>query len=130
MPMADQLSDLLSEILTFRDARDWAQFHTPRNLAAALSIEAAELQETMLWKTDDEVQVLLQGGEKSKRVHEEIGDVLIYGLLFCSAIGIDPAEAIRKKLALNAQKYPVERARGSAVKYTSWTNPQDGVDKT
>jgi dCTP diphosphatase len=112
--MSDRLSDLMDEVLAFRDARDWAQFHTPRNLAAALSIEAAELQETMLWKTDEELRLALEHGDARKRVRQEIGDVLIYGLLLCSALGADPAEAIRDKLALNAQKYPIEKARGSA----------------
>ena len=122
--MSDRLSDLMDEILAFRDARDWAQFHTPRNLAAALSIEAAELQETMLWKTDEELRLALEDGDARKRVCQEIGDVLIYGLLLCSALGADPAEAIRDKLALNAQKNPIEKARGSAEKYTSWMRPQ------
>ena len=111
------LQALIAEIITFRDERDWAQFHTPRNLAAALGIEAAELQQEMLWKTDAEVAELLGTGDGHGKVSDEIADVLIYALLFCEAAGVDPAAAIRVKLRKNAEKYPVELARGTAAKY-------------
>lgn len=116
------LDDLLKKILAFRDARDWEQFHTPRNLAAALAIEAAELQEVMLWKTEDEVRELLDS-PKITRLEEELGDVLIFALLLADAIGVDPAEAVRRKLQENAAKYPEDQARGRADKYTEL---QDG----
>jgi NTP pyrophosphatase (non-canonical NTP hydrolase) len=116
--MSNLLSDLLSEILEFREARDWAQFHTPRNLAAALSIEAAELQETMLWKTDAQVRSLLDDPDRSRAVQHELADILVYALLLCHSAGVDPASAIREKLTINAAKYPVDLARGNATKYT------------
>ena len=72
------LSDLTRDILQFRDERDWSQFHTPRHLAAALAIEAAELQEILLWKSDEEAQTLLGEGPGAKRVRHEIADILIY----------------------------------------------------
>ncbi len=108
---------LIVEITAFRDERDWAQFHTPRNLAAALGIEAAELQQEMLWKTDAQVTELLGTGDGHGRVSDEIADVLIYALLFCEAAGVDPAAAIRIKLEKNAEKYPVHLAKGLAKKY-------------
>ena len=108
---------VIREIVAFRDARDWRQFHTPRNLAAAVSIEAAELQEVMLWKTDREVDELLEG-EKHERIREELADVLIFALLLAHETGVDPADAIRRKLERNEGKYPVDRAKGRADKYT------------
>ncbi len=112
------LEELSSAILRFRDERDWGRFHTPRNLAAALAIEVSELQETMLWKSDQEVADLLLDIKKRQKVQEELGDVLIFALLLAHSCAIDPQEAIRQKLALNAVKYPVEKARGVSTKYT------------
>jgi NTP pyrophosphatase (non-canonical NTP hydrolase) len=113
-----ELQELMQKILSFRDERNWKQFHTPRNLAAALAIEAGELQEQMLWKTDDEVVKLLNSPEGKKNISAEIADVLIYGLLFCDATAIDPVSAITEKLIENDQKYPAELARNNAAKYT------------
>lgn len=107
----------MDEIIAFRDERDWAQFHTPKNLAAALAIEAGELQELMLWKTDAEVAELVTSKDHHGRLSDEAADVLIYALLFCEASGIDPTAAIRFKLKKNAEKYPVELAKGKADKY-------------
>jgi dCTP diphosphatase len=112
------LSELIRQILTFRDERNWKQFHSPRNLAAALAIESGELQELMLWKTDDEVKQFMSSSEGKKKLSSEIADILIYALLFCDAAAIDPGEAIRDKLILNAQKYPVSLSRNNAAKYT------------
>lgn len=109
---------LISEILAFRDERDWAQFHTPKNLAAALAIEASELQELMLWKEQAEVAELVASKTGHGKLSDEIADVLIYALLFCDAVGIDPGAAIRVKLKKNAEKYSVAKARGSSTKYS------------
>lgn len=116
--MSNSLDDLTREILRFRDERDWAQFHTPRQLAAAIAIEAAELQEVLLWKSDAEVSQSVRTGDGAGRLRREIADVLIYALLMADAVGIDPWVAIREKLAENALKYPVDRAKGRATKYT------------
>src|SRR5690606_21341637 len=115
----------LRDIVEFRDARDWAQFHTPRNLAAALAVEAAELQELLLWQSDEQVKSSLSDAAAIAEMRREIADVLIYSLLFCHAAGIDPLSAIRAKLEENAAKYPVELARGKATKYTE-LNQEDG----
>jgi dCTP diphosphatase len=116
-----ELPPLVKQILAFRNERDWAQFHTPKNLAAALAIEAAELQELMLWKTDAEVADLINSKPGHGKLSDEIADVLIYGILFCESAGIDPEAAIRIKLKKNAEKYPVEKARGNAKKYRDLT---------
>ena len=112
------LQQLAAEILAFRDERDWAQFHTPKNLAAALAIEAAELQELMLWKEAPALDALIASKTGHSRLSDEIADVLIYALLFCEAARIDPQAAVRFKLKKNAEKYPVEKAKGSAAKYS------------
>ena len=116
-----ELPPLVKQILAFRDERDWAQFHTPKNLAAALAIEAAELQELMLWKSEREVVDLINSKPGHGKLSDEIADVLIYGILFCESAGIDPEVAIRIKLKKNAEKYPVGEAKGNAKKYTDLT---------
>ncbi len=114
----DTLKHTLNNIVAFRDTRDWQQFHTPQNLAAALSIEASELQEAMLWMTDAEANQFVSSPAGRDKVCREIADVLIFALLFCHKIGIDPIKAIQEKLAENSTKYPSELARGKATKYT------------
>ena len=117
-PAPITLAEILAAVARFRDDRDWAQFHTPKNLAAAISIEAAELQERFLWKTDAEVDRDLADAAKRAGVAEEIADVVMFAMLLADRLGLDLAEAITAKLAANAAKYPVELARGSARKYT------------
>lgn len=105
-------------IVAFRDERDWAQFHTARNLAAALAIEAAELQEVMLWKSDQQVDALLTESKGRRELQDELGDVLIFALLLAHRCEIDPLKAIQEKLVVNGAKYPVGRSRGVSTKYT------------
>ena len=112
------MADLVAAVLRFRDDRDWLQFHTPKNLAAATAIEAAELQERFLWKTDAEVDQDLADAVRRAGVAEEIADVVMFAMLLADRVGIDLAEAITAKLAANAAKYPVHLARGSARKYS------------
>ena len=114
----DTWQALLDEARRFRDARDWSQFHTPKNLAAAIAIEAAELQERFLWKTDKEIACDLQAGSKREAVVEEVADVFLFALLLADRLEIDVGQAIADKLAANEQKYPVALARGNARKYT------------
>ena len=120
-----ELPALVKQILAFRDERDWAQFHTPKNLAAALAVEAAELQELMLWKGEEEVGHLVSSKNGHAKLSDEIADVLIYALLFCDAAGIDPDAAVRIKLRKNAEKYPVDLAKGSAKKYTEFSEDSE-----
>lgn len=112
------LAALTAKILAFRDARDWKQFHRPNQLATAISIEAAELQEHFLWKSPEQINALLSDPAKLTELGEEMADVLIYSLLLANELGIDPAQAITEKLAKNDAKYPVEKAKGRNVKYT------------
>ena len=109
---------LMAAVARFRDDRDWAQFHTPKNLAAAIAIEAAELQERFLWKTDQEITETLADPAGRAGVVEELADVFMFALLMADRLEIDVAAAITSKLADNARKYPVALARGNARKYT------------
>lgn len=117
-PSIETISDALDAVVAFRDRRDWSQYHTPRHLSTAISIEAGELQESLLWKTDEEVGEMLQDPESRETVADEVGDILILAFLFCHETGIDPLESVQRKLAKNADKYPVEKARGRSEKYS------------
>ena len=109
----EQLRDALRK---FSAERDWDQFHSPKNLAMALSGEAGELLEIFQWLTEEQSRNL------DAKVHaaasEEIADVLLFLIRLADRLGIDPAEAARQKLVANAQKYPVDKARGTSKKYT------------
>ncbi len=113
------LAALTERLVAFRDARDWAQFHTLKNLLLSLSLEAAELLELAQWKTDAELDALLAAGEEKlrARLEEECADVLLYLLLIAEKAGIDLAAAAARKIERNAEKYPVAKARGRADKY-------------
>ena len=111
------IRDITSELVAFRDARDWAQFHTPRQLAAALAIEAGELQQVMLWKTDAEVTAELSKGSLMPEIGDEIADVLSFALLLAHDLGLDPADLIRNKIKNNEERYPAEKSRGRSTKY-------------
>ena len=100
-------------LLKFRDERNWKQFHDPKNLAAALGIEAAELNEVFLWKTTEESRAV-----ELAKVKEELADVLAYALLLANEFGLDPEQIVLEKVNQNALKYPVEKAKGVATKYT------------
>lgn len=113
---ANPLQPLVDALRAFAHARDWEQFHTPKNLAAALSVEAAELLEHFQWLTEAQSQAL--STDKRAEVAAEAADVFLYLLQLCDKLGIDLMEAARAKMLVNAQKYPVDAARGSAAKYT------------
>ncbi|MCW0456050.1 nucleotide pyrophosphohydrolase [Xanthomonas sacchari] len=114
--MPDSLHDLQAAQRAFADARDWGQFHSPRNLAAALSVEAAELLEHFQWLDDAQSRQL--SAEKKQQVGSEIADVLLYLVQLCDKLEIDPIDAAQRKMLTNAAKYPVERAKGRITKYT------------
>lgn len=116
-PSDDHLSELTELIVAFRDARDWEQFHTPKNLSSAISIEAAELQEHFLWADDEGEEALSEADDKIK---EEVADILIFTLLFAHLAGIDPGRAVRDKIETNRQRYPADEARGRSDKYTAY----------
>ena len=111
------LEDLTRRLIEFRDQRDWRQFHGLKNLMLSLNLEAAELLELGQWKSDDEIEAAVVDPEFRARLGEECADVLLYLLLICERAGID-LEAAAAKIERNAVKYPVEKARGNARKYT------------
>lgn len=110
------LAGLRRQLRGFADARDWQQFHTPKNLAMALSVEAAELLECFQWLTPG--QSVQLGARDRRAVEEEVADVLLYLLRLTDVLDIDPLRAAQRKMAINARKYPVNVARGSARKYS------------
>jgi NTP pyrophosphatase (non-canonical NTP hydrolase) len=112
----NSLESLRLALRQFVAERDWDQFHSPKNLAMALSVEASELLEHFQWMPEAESNRL--GPEKLNQVREEMADVLIYLVRIADKLGVDLLEASSKKLVVNAKKYPVENARGSAKKYT------------
>ena len=117
MPRADDEFFILRDALRrFAAERDWDQYHSPKNLAAALSVEAGELLEHFQWVTE-EASGSLSAAQLAK-VREEMGDVLLYLIRLADKLNIDLVEAGHSKIALNAAKYPVDKARGSSRKYT------------
>ena len=110
--MSNEIKELTREIDAFTQERDWNQFHNPKDLAVALSIEASELLEAFLWKHPEEA--------KTEKVKEELSDVFNYALLIASKYGFDVAAIVREKLARNAEKYPVDKAKGTAKKYNEF----------
>lgn len=110
------LDDLACVLRNFADERDWRQFHSPKNLAIALTVEAAELLEEFQWLTEE--QSRQPDREHLMRIKDEISDVLIYLVLLSDHLSIDPMAAAYEKIEKNREKYPAEKARGSAKKYT------------
>lgn len=103
------LSNTTSLLLKFRDERDWKQFHNPKDLAVALSIEASELMEAFLWKKPEDASLA--------KVKEELADVFAYALLIAHHYGLDVSEIIQEKIQQNEKKYPIEKSKGAATKY-------------
>jgi NTP pyrophosphatase (non-canonical NTP hydrolase) len=105
--------DLLCLLENFRDERDWGQFHNSKNLALALSIEAAELNELFLWKKDSEAEEV-----DANRLREELADVFAYAIMIAGRHGLDVSEIVKEKIKKNAKKYPVQDSKGSSRKYS------------
>ncbi len=112
------MEDLRIAIDAFIEERDWEQFHSPKNLAMALSVEASEIIEHFQWLTEEQSRNLPP--EKLAKVREEIGDVMIYLIELAYKLGIDPVEAAKAKLEINIQKYPADLVKGKASKYTEY----------
>ena len=112
----DEIKTITAEIRAFIDERDWAQFHNPKELAAAIAIEVAELQEQFLWKDYKESEAATR--ENIEPIADEIADVAVYLFELADNLGLDLLEEMRRKMKKNAEKYPVEKAKGSNLKYT------------
>lgn len=106
----NDIKEIIQELVKFRDARDWSQFHNPKDLAVALNIEAGELLESFLWKSPEQAD--------PEKVREELADVLAYAFLMAEKYGFDIKEIMLEKIKKNNEKYPVEKAKGTAKKYT------------
>ena len=113
--MTDSLRDLAQQLDRFAQEREWQQFHSPKNLASALVVEAGELLEHFQWLTEEQSRRLAP--ERRDAVGAEIADVLLYLIQLATSLGIDPVAAARAKLELNASRYPVEQSRGSSRKH-------------
>jgi dCTP diphosphatase len=109
------MKELMKRIRNFTRERDWEQFHSPKNLSMALSIEASEIMEHFQWKTAEESRKL--DSLTLRKVKDEVADTFIYLIRLCDELGIDPIEAAHDKILKNAVKYPVEKFKGSAMKY-------------
>ena len=116
--MDDSLDNLRAKINAFVNERDWAQFHTPKNLAMAMIVEAAELVEQFQWDTPQESQQL--NPKKREAVSHELADTFVYLLRIAEVLEIDLIQAANEKIALNAIKYPAEKVKGSNAKYTAY----------
>ena len=116
--MAEMLRELQQRLAAFAAERDWQQFHSPKNLAMALSVEVAELVEQFQWLTEEQSRAL--DAARYQRVRLELADVFIYLLRIADALDVDLAQAADDKIALNERKYPVERVRGDARKYDEY----------
>jgi NTP pyrophosphatase (non-canonical NTP hydrolase) len=116
--MSEALRALQQRLAAFAAARDWDQFHSPKNLAMALAVEAAELVEEFQWLTEEQSRRL--DSERRERVRLELADVFIYLLRVADKLGVDLLQAVDDKIALNEQKYPAERVRGDSRKYDDY----------
>lgn len=107
--MGNDINALTEAVNRFTEERDWDQFHNPKDLAIAISLEASELLEAFLWKKPEEAKV--------EKVKEELADVINYSLLLASKYDLDVYQIVMDKLRRNAEKYPIDKARGTAKKY-------------
>jgi len=108
----DKYNKIIQELIQFRNDRDWEQFHDSKNLALAISLEAAELNELFLWKKDDEVENI-----NKDRLKEEIADILSFTFLLAEKHNLNVFDIVSEKIKKNAEKYPVDKAKGTAKKY-------------
>ncbi len=113
------VEDLKKQLKEFAKDRDWEQFHSPKNLAMAVSVEVSEILEIFQWMTEEESRRLK--GKTLQNLEEEIGDVMNYLVALADKFGIDPIEAAKKKLVINEKKYPASLVRGSSKKYNEYS---------
>lgn len=119
-----QLEDITAKIREFRDARDWDQFHNPKDMAIAISLEAGELLEHFLWKQSDEVEARVES--HGEEIEEEIADIAIYLFELADNLGIDLLTAMSDKIDKNDAKYPANQVKGSSKKYSEYESDNEG----
>ncbi len=118
MDSTTNVSKLKKLMEDFVHERDWEQFHTPKDLSIALAIEAAELMEIFQWKEQKNAAEIKKDDKTMAKVREELADVILYSLAIANRLDIDVSSAVEQKMVRNKQKYPVEKAKGTAKKYT------------
>jgi NTP pyrophosphatase (non-canonical NTP hydrolase) len=111
------IEELKKLVVKFRDERDWKKYHKPKDLAASINIEAAELLEQFQWKSDEEINEMLKDENKFDKISDELADIIDYCLSFSDVTKIDVSEALKKKIEENKKKYPVEKFKGDYKKY-------------
>lgn len=104
-----EIDDIIQELVQFRNEREWGQFHNPKDLAIALNIESAELLELFLWKSHEDADVA--------KIKEELADVFAYAFLIAEKYNLNVKDIVKDKIKLNAQKYPIDKAKGTSKKY-------------
>ncbi|MDE0857616.1 MAG: nucleotide pyrophosphohydrolase [Candidatus Poseidoniaceae archaeon] len=119
METTDPLKVLNNRLDAFVKQRDWNQFHSVKNLVASISIESAELSETVQW-SNPSVEEVQKDRELTQKIAHETADVMMYCLRLCSVLGLDPIAIMNEKFELNEQKYPADLVRGSSAKYTTY----------
>ena len=112
----DSIKDITKQIIRFRDERDWKQFHSPKNLAISISLEANELLEHFQWNENDEIDKYVKN--KKQEIAEEMADVFNYLILMANDLDIDLLKVTEQKLKKSAEKYPIKKAKGNSNKYT------------
>ena len=113
-----EIENIIQEIIKFRDKRDWEQFHNLKDLAIGLNIESSELLELFLWKSSDEIDELINNNEYNIRIKEELADILIFSFLISHKLGVNIEDIILSKLEKNSIKYPIDKSKGKALKYS------------
>jgi NTP pyrophosphatase (non-canonical NTP hydrolase) len=116
----EKIEGLVARIMAFRDARDWKQFHNPKDVALSLVLEAAEVMEHFQWKSKEEMEQYVITNKSD--IGEELADVLYWVLLLSHDLNIDVLEALEKKIRKNEEKYPVEKSKGNHTKYDNLVN--------
>ena len=115
----DSLKQTMEIVDAFTSQRDWDQFHTVKNLISSISIEAAELSETVQWSNPSKEDVLADPKLVESMSHE-LADVMVYCLRLCSVLNLDPVQIMHNKIKLNAEKYPIDKVKGSSKKYSDY----------
>ena len=112
------MDELLKALRAFNEERDWGQYHSPKNLAMALMVEAGEIAEHFQWMSQADSRSV--SGEKRDEIKQEIGDVMLYLMNLSDKLGVDPVEAAREKMEINRVKYPAGKVRGKSLKYDEY----------